>query len=755
MPFTADADYDAISTKLHKPHPGSAGTPSVVRHLGFWIPSDAQGALGNVDAARERWLLSADAFLVGIYVRAHELWREQVKADEVRQSEHGVGRSAVSARHEPKILTASRPTALLFASEFTPFKNHQPPGDLPAGTRLQLRASAGKERRYESITLKFFCGGVPVKIRATLYQEYFTLTLIAQFGHGDPTQDLASKVKTVIEELEGGLTDRWAKIMTHLDGCAPEGEREGESGHGYKSDEEFTADIRRMHPAANFLYKEIWDYIDQEIFDPVLNSGLKFSVSCSPDAVLSPAVVKLGETPQILQKSDIGGVFCDLRSCLFSVGVDDRYSVENDCIPPPTESSRLTRIQSFSQNNLFTNRPRQDLAGYTSPHVFTARDSINVVDTFFPFLEASTLTTEEVADLPAQPSQATVLQRREYTASLLLDRRAIHLSSLSGDSEIGHPKPSKYLLVFRHRHRWQIGRLIERMNRLGTLRLASLKRWNRLRDVDHNLQRLDSRVKPARDLRQVESGAVELLLSIKAYEEVFSSATRPGEKPTDGDTRGDIKPGATGHTTSHSWSGSDESLVMHWIARSIHYIREFELTVSDLRDSRIEGFQPYPEFVRRRIAGTWASVEGLAARIERMQGHRRYFMTSQLIQSIAKAEKRNEGISRETLNLQKMAELAAPVAVAYYGGHLLSDLGETDWVHHHFNLGALVQRITPFDVPVPTTEHEALVVNAIIAVLLYYSAQLPIVRRAFGFMVSTVRSSAKTLGGERKSGKDG
>jgi hypothetical protein len=78
--------------------------------------------------------------------------------------------------------------------------------------------------------------------------------------------------------------------------------------------------------------------------------------------------------------------------------------------------------------------------------------------------------------------------------------------------------------------------------------------------------------------------------------------------------------------------------------------------------------------------------------------------------------------------LQGAAELAAPVAVAYYGGHLLSYIGNTTWMvanmPYEYIFGSLV----------PNSHSDALVVNAFIALCLYYTIQIKWFKKSIAFI---------------------
>lgn len=126
------------------------------------------------------------------------------------------------------------------------------------------------------------------------------------------------------------------------------------------------------------------------------------------------------------------------------------------------------------------------------------------------------------------------------------------------------------------------------------------------------------------------------------------------------------------------------------IERSAYYVKSFETALQDMRTGLIEGFQPYPDFVRRRVGGTFEFIHriGLGYRELRneveltlekqrtedtgkLQKHGIQMMGS--IQHIEKEIGKTTGKMNEnqfhTVTLLRRAEIFLGFGITYYLGH--------------------------------------------------------------------------------------
>jgi Protein of unknown function (DUF3422) len=205
-----------------------------------------------------------------------------------------------------------------------------------------------------------------------------------------------------------------------------------------------------------------------------------------------------------------------------------------------------------------------------------------VLNRYRPFVEESLGGTSEATDL-------------SYTVCTMLDGRAIYASSLGSEPPY-RPRADgetiKYLLAINDRdqqNRWQIGRLVHRINSLDTLRIAALRDLAAIRETNPTVMQLGAELD---DLYERQLGKHENVLN---------------------DLNGVFKRlAATGRAIPYG--------ITHRINRSRYAVSTFQRMLQDLRIGRVAGFQPYDEFVRRRLASVFESVDRVGMRLDSLRG---------------------------------------------------------------------------------------------------------------------------------------
>lgn len=648
-PYKFASEYDGINLNLHKVHPPLVGTPSVVRQLGFWIPAELEGADGKPvrrgqPGFRDVWIAHVDAFLAAYFSHIHTQWRGDIDG---AAYPHSIRHAASEPRFPGQPDTQDR-------IEF--FRHSVQRAELcerkwQDRRRLELvpyEDPFGK--RDESVTFEFHFSGIPVRIRANLKREYFTLTQVVQLSNwradvpppeaDTEATDFPSRVRTQMNHLEVSVNERWDALKTLANGANP------------GSEQPLHKDVERYQPLSNFLYQEIWDTLDDALLQPVTTNRFQIDVKLRRNGRLRTRTCPAA----------LGGVFADLRNCAFSMGVEEAWRK-----PDHHDADNMDHCDPVSKDIVFSNPKRTSLLNFTSDRVFNDRDAILAVDTFLPFLESAPYTSSDMEVLQQRIRDGAhnldePLYRMEYAATRFLDGRAIHISSLLGDARPGDNRPLKFLLLFRTRHRWQIGRLVERINHLGTLRMASLMRAARLNEVDHKLRefRLGSyRAMDASDFR-----AEDYDKAMRDYYRVFETDAAPIGVPPDGpQDRGQDR---GGHVDEFFFG----------LARTTYYIQQFHEILPDLRARSIEGFQPYAEFVRRRIGGTWAMVDSLKDRLDRVAGRLAVLNGQLQANQLVGLSKRNEKQNRRIADLMGLADIAAGLAGIVALSTIFAGLGE-------------------------------------------------------------------------------
>ena len=229
--------------------------------------------------------------------------------------------------------------------------------------------------------------------------------------------------------------------------------------------------------------------------------------------------------------------------------------------------------------------------------------------------------------LQGEHSAAPGLRDFEVTASMFLESRAIYASSL------GHPKtppsgspsrvPVVYSLVVCFDDPWQLGRLLDTIHSMGTLRLAALRDVDKISRAARDLASIRSLLRKGSGIEKVQH-KMELLL------------------------KRDV-----------SWR----------IERSQRYWKQFQSRIKRLRIERIEGFQPYDSFVDRRIGDTITFIESTGRQLSfvRKEVDLRY-----QLQQTDSLEKNGNRI----VALQKAGEMLLVIPLTYYAYMLCDKFSE-------------------------------------------------------------------------------
>jgi hypothetical protein len=192
--------------------------------------------------------------------------------------------------------------------------------------------------------------------------------------------------------------------------------------------------------------------------------------------------------------------------------------------------------------------------------------------------------------------------RYECVMNYMLDGRAFYMSTLGPQVPSIPAKqriPVEFVIYANQRtpndaekmiNNWQLGRLVNQILRLGTLRLCALKDVKLLREAGQQLGLLDQSTQAARyAIASNDTKAMELIG--EAHKKLNS---------------------ITGRFLRKTGSG-----LLYRIERSRYYVQQFEENVKVLRIKRLEGDQPYDQFIRRRLGPEFDFIDRLGIRFER------------------------------------------------------------------------------------------------------------------------------------------
>jgi hypothetical protein len=225
----------------------------------------------------------------------------------------------------------------------------------------------------------------------------------------------------------------------------------------------------------------------------------------------------------------------------------------------------------------------------------------------------------------------------EVTLSRFLDDRAFYATSLGSHAELlsgGGEKPLHYLLYEDTINAWQLGRLVYRIHRAGTSRLAAIIHFEQLRQANQILTEVEAALEDAIAALADADDDTFRGQARRLYKEVEEKLAKIAPLDLDGtlDSR---------------------------IDRSRYYVNQFSATVGALRIRRVKGFQQYDEFVIQRLGPVFDYIDSLGRKYARVQKDRSLLLTR--IQTLDSQHNENQ-ISE----LQRLADIALSCILAPY-----------------------------------------------------------------------------------------
>jgi hypothetical protein len=266
--------------------------------------------------------------------------------------------------------------------------------------------------------------------------------------------------------------------------------------------------------------------------------------------------------------------------------------------------------------------------------------------------------------------------RYECAVNYMLDGRALYLSTL-GPQLPSIPEDERIpveFIVYAHTqfdkttivNKWQLGRLVSQILLLGTLRLCALKDVKFLYKAGEGLSSLEENTQAARvAIALTESGPIG------------------GGQAANVQNRNAVKLIADAHKKLNKITGDflDETGngPLFRIERSRFYVQQFDENVKLLRIKRLEGDQPYDQFIRRRLGSEFDFINRLGVRYERASASvvtldQNFLAITQNFLAITQNALVGEtmGIQSRIHKIQEWGEFALLAAlVPYYVVHLL------------------------------------------------------------------------------------
>jgi hypothetical protein len=279
--------------------------------------------------------------------------------------------------------------------------------------------------------------------------------------------------------------------------------------------------------------------------------------------------------------------------------------------------------------------------------------------------------------------------RYECAVNYMLDGRALYLSTLgpqlpgSADDE----RIPVEFIVYAHQwvddrtvvNKWQLGRLVSQILQLGTFRLCALKDVKWLHNAGLELAALEEATQRAR----------RAIARTETYE---TRAGQNAQATAAERNRTAMNEIAMAHKRLNNITGrflrKTGSGPLFRIERSRYYVRQFEHNVKLLRILRLEGDQPYDQFIRRRLGPEFDSIDRLGVRYERATASivsldQNYLSITQnsLVERATKIDEDTNSIQSEIGLIQRGGEfILLTFLVPYYVSHLFVLIaGEEHW----------------------------------------------------------------------------
>jgi uncharacterized membrane-anchored protein len=352
----------------------------------------------------------------------------------------------------------------------------------------------------------------------------------------------------------------------------------------------------------------------------------------------------------------IGGAFADFRG--LAVSCDAANTMEE----------------------FFTDLPRAPQRT-RPPKRFNVRESVQMAHCILPFMTAEPRSLrKEGRDTLKQANKD--VSEKEVTISRFLDGSCIYASTLGSqppESKDYTEQPVTYCVLATDISSWQTGRLLRRLHALGTLRLAAMRYFSRINEAGDKLNELE---------HSLDGTTPYLSRMIVGYSD--------DGKETTADE-------ATSEVFRLLWSKTTELLNIRKLAdglpyrveRSRYYLSQFRSVVRALRlepRGRIEGFQPYDEFVERRFGSAYEYIDMVGKRYERVEKQLASFYDR--VRTVEATRLQRE-TARETHTIEEFQRVAEVgfflVAFMYYFGHSLISmlspfLTKAKWFTDHYPL---------------------------------------------------------------------
>lgn len=617
--------YETLAGEGHGRPPPSFGAPTLVWHLGIWhndATKPAHAAKRNGDDEQRD---------LALYDRRNAQFIEEVSS--FLESLQAIGRPL---KYRPKTIEPVVPNKRWSGQTDTSIYWFLEPQPESVSFTLWWQDAAGRGRvnqQQEVPDVNDLC----VRVHAQAHLDHMTISFFIDAGQlwNDEHQTLRRVYGS--GEAPGG---RRQTIFQHVERVRDLCRHRVINGDIDQSlDSTSDGDqVDALRNAADYLYDTIW----QEFF----------------------AAFDIRWAAQNQNPPFHGELFANFRSMLMSVpGITTpdelRRVAENDALRDINRAPPLPPVPGSEASIGIGNPTRFDAA---------SNEPNTILKTYWPF----------ICDMaPRQDAQERSYEAQDFVACGVRHWHALYVSPLGSSinqrsSSDGAPRPMRSLVLTKGEpHEEQIGRLVERLNAVGTMRLFAMKDWITIRNAGTYIQLLgerldralsswsesrakideeywgpwrrlkaaDRRKRNRNPLRNDADDAPEDYLDENPFDDIRKARYRNLRNRytarlnnlvlrTETDL---IKLGAALDRIGKGGSGR----LLYAINRARYYIEEFDRMSDSLDVGNVDTWVNYSEFVERGIQPVFDLIESTGSRLaslrERLQTVTEMVQTSALI----------------------------------------------------------------------------------------------------------------------------
>jgi hypothetical protein len=343
-------------------------------------------------------------------------------------------------------------------------------------------------------------------------------------------------------------------------------------------------------------------------------------------------------------EKDLGSIFLDFRGLI--LGVPFRLSIPND---------ETSKRESGNFQAPFWRKNRRDAVTVEDVNLrrgfFVPVEPVewhDALSRFWRFITA--------------PSDGVNFSDYEYTASGMLGNEVLYTTALGAQptSDLGSASrvPVYYFMYSKTYNGWQLGRLVDQINFLGAMRLASMRYYDDFRTVGYTLDYCSEMIETSKRTYLANlAGFTEDSISESDWRHFLE---RLGRSITAIDA-------ALTQASAPFTAGLAAALQL-----SRHYISEFKSGVESLHIRPVACFQPYDAFVLRRLGASFNSIVSINGRFQNLRRDLEALQEFYRNQNNQLVELETRNRSKDLEELGEVADTALWGAlIPYYGGSIL------------------------------------------------------------------------------------